>query len=148
VSLFVLDASVAAKWYLAKSGETLVDRAKELLERYTKQEIQLIVPDLFWVEMANVFWKAVRVGRFPKTSAETSIDSLVQLDFPTVPSENLFSSAFQIATAYDRTVYDSMYVALAVQSEAQLITADERLVNSLAARFPVKWLGAVWNFTE
>ena len=33
--------------------------------------------------------------------------------------------------------------ALAVHSKAQLITADERLANSLAAHFPVRWLGAV-----
>jgi predicted nucleic acid-binding protein len=35
------------------------------------------------------------------------------------------------------------YVALAIQSKAQLITADERLANSLAAHLPVKWLGAL-----
>jgi predicted nucleic acid-binding protein len=29
-----------------------------------------------------------------------------------------------------------------VQSGAELITADERLANALAARFPVKWLGS------
>jgi hypothetical protein len=31
---------------------------------------------------------------------------------------------------------------LAVQSKADLVTADERLANALAAHFPVKWLGA------
>jgi predicted nucleic acid-binding protein len=55
----------------------------------------------------------------------------------------LIDSAFQIATAFERTVYDCLYVALAVHSNAQLITADERLANSLAAQFPVKWLGAI-----
>jgi predicted nucleic acid-binding protein len=38
-------------------------------------------------------------------------------------------------------VYDSLYVALAVQAKTELITADERLANSLAAHLPVKWLG-------
>jgi len=55
----------------------------------------------------------------------------------------LLDRAFDIATAFERTVYDCLYVALAVQSHAQLVTADERLANSLAACFPVKWLGAI-----
>jgi len=33
-------------------------------------------------------------------------------------------------------------VALAVREKVELITADERLANALAARFPVRWLGA------
>jgi predicted nucleic acid-binding protein len=48
----------------------------------------------------------------------------------------------QLAVTSRRTVYDSLYVALAMQSQSVLITADERLANALAARFPVKWLGA------
>ena len=40
-----------------------------------------------------------------------------------------------------RSVYDCLYVALAVQSKAEWITVDERLANALAARLPVKWLG-------
>jgi predicted nucleic acid-binding protein len=59
-----------------------------------------------------------------------------------VPSLTLIEKAFEIATACGRTVYDSLYVALAVHSKAPLVTADEKLANALAARFPVKWLGA------
>ena len=143
MSLFVVDASVAAKWFLPRDRETLVDEAFSLLDKYGKKEVLFIVPDLFWVELANVIWKAVRLGRFSKASAETALASLVERDFPTVPTLTLLESAFQIATAFDRTVYDSLYVALAVHSKAQLITADERLANSLAAHFPVKWLGSV-----
>jgi predicted nucleic acid-binding protein len=143
VTLLVPDANVAAKWFLPAKSEPLADEAFTLLNRYVKNEVRFIVPDLFWAEFANVMWKAVRLGRFPKVSAEEALQSLTQRNFPTVPSLKLLDSAFQIATAFERTVYDSLYVALAVYSNAQLITADERLANSLAARFPVKWLGAV-----
>ena len=143
MSLIVLDASVAVKWFLPEKVETLATEALTLLDRCGKNELRIIVPDLFWVEFASVLWKAIRRGNFPKASADAALASLKRFDFPTVPSLKLLDSAFEIATAYGRTVYDSLYVALAVQTNSQLITADERLANSLAARFPIKWLGTV-----
>jgi len=47
------------------------------------------------------------------------------------------------AVLHGRSVYDSIYVVLAVEAEAQLVTADEKLANALAGHFPVKWLGAI-----
>lgn len=143
MSLIVVDANVAVKWFLPASGETLTNEAFALFDKYAKDEVRFIVPDLFWVEFANVIWKAARLGRLPKMSTGPALASLAQHKFPTVPSLKLLDSAFQIATAFERTVVDSLYVALAVHSNAQLITADERLANSLAARFPVKWLGLI-----
>jgi predicted nucleic acid-binding protein len=143
VSLIVVDASVAAKWFLPVKGETLTDEAFRLFHRYAAGEIRFVVPDLFWAELANVLWKAVRRGRCSNAAAETGLALLVERKLPTVSSPALLEAAFRIATAFDRTVYDSLYVALAVHSKRQLITADERLANSLAAHFPVKWLGAV-----
>jgi len=60
VSLFVVDASVAAKWFVPAEGETLTYEALEFLRRYATGQIRLIVPDLFWGEFANILWKAVR----------------------------------------------------------------------------------------
>ncbi len=143
MSLIVLDASVAVKWFLPEGVETLKTQALALLGRYVKHGIQIIVPDLFWVESASVLWKAIRRGNFPKASADAALATLTRYDFPTFPTVDLLTKAFEIATTYERTVYDSLYVALAVQSNAQLITADERLANALAAHFPVKWLGGI-----
>ena len=143
MSLVVVDASVAAKWFLPENGETLVDQAAALLDRYDRNKIQFVVPDLFYVEIASAIWKAVRVGRVSRAFGDRALVLLTEREFATVPSLKLLDGAFQIAADYGRTVYDSLYVALAVQIESQLITADERLANALASRFPVKWLGAV-----
>jgi predicted nucleic acid-binding protein len=143
VSLVVVDASVAAKWFLPGNGEALADQALVLLDKYDKKEVRFVVPDLFYVEIASAIWKAVRVGRVPRAFGDQALALLTQREFATVPSLKLLDEAFQIATAHGRTVYDCLYVALAVQSKTQLITADERLANALAAHFPVKWLGAV-----
>lgn len=139
----VVDASVAAKWFLPAKQEPLVQEAFGLWNGYAAGQVQLLVPDLFWAELGNILWKAVRQGRCTKGAAEAAISSLKQCNLPTSPSCDLLDVAFRIATAFDRAVYDCLYVALAVESNSQLVTADERLANALAANFPVKWLGAI-----
>jgi predicted nucleic acid-binding protein len=143
VSLVVVDASVAAKWFLPEDGEPLAAPAIALLDKYDNEEVRFVVPDLFYVETASAIWKAVRKGRVPLAFGEQALVLLTQRKFPTVPSLKLLDKAFPIATAHGRSVYDCLYVALAAQTNSQLITADERLANSLASRFPVKWLGAI-----
>jgi len=142
VTSFVLDASVAVKWMLPAKGELLRPQAFRLLDAYEAGDVDLIVPDIFWAECGNVAWKAVRQQRLDRSSAELAIWSLTLRNIPTVSSAKLLQSAVSIALDFGRSVYDSLYVALAAQSKTPLLTADERLANSLAARFPVKWLGA------
>lgn len=137
----VLDASVAAKWFLPATGETLTDEAAELLRRYAVGDFRFLVPDLFWAELANVFWKAVRQGRWSQSSAETALRAARDRNIPTVSAIVLMDDAFSIALSFDRSVYDSLYVAAAIAAKTHLVTADERLANALAAHLPVKWLG-------
>jgi predicted nucleic acid-binding protein len=143
VTVFVLDASVSVKWFLSPRDEPLCAEAQALYDRYLFKEIQFIIPELFWAEIGSAFWKAVRLGRFERTSARQAIVSLLKCNLRTFSNAILMEKAFDIATAFDRTVYDSIYLALAEQSHCELVTADEHLVNALAARYPIKWLGAI-----
>jgi predicted nucleic acid-binding protein len=138
----VLDASVAAKWFLPPSGEPHSAEALRILDDYRNNEIRLLVPGLFWPELGNILWKAVRQQRLSQSSAEDAISALDAVQFATTPSRSLWKPAFSIAAAFDRSVYDAVYVALAVLSNAPLVTADERLANALAGRFPIRWLGS------
>jgi predicted nucleic acid-binding protein len=143
VTSFVLDASVAAKWILPAVNERLRAEAFQVLDSYAAGEFELLVPDIFWAECGNVAWKAVRQERLTRADAELALTSMLRLDFPTFSSSKLLADALPIAFSFGRAVYDSLYVALALQSKTQLITADERLANALAAKLPVKWLGAL-----
>ena len=138
---YVLDASVAAKWFLPSDGETLTNEALQLLRDYAGGHVSLSVPDLFWPEFGNIRWKAVRQGRVSLSLAKDAVAAIGREELATVSSSTLLQDAFAIATTFDRAVSDATYVALAVASGANLLTADERLVNALATHFPVRWLG-------
>jgi predicted nucleic acid-binding protein len=142
MNVFVVDASVAAKWVLP-GEEPFRDEALLLLKEWLDSKIRLLVPDFFWVELTNVLWKAVRRGRCAKETALAALAALLDCPIPTIPSLNLLNSALQKGVLYGRSVYDCIYLVLALEAKAHLLTADEKLVNALASRFPVKWLGAL-----
>ena len=46
---------------------------------------------------------------------------------------------------YERTVYDSLYIALSVREHCLYITADEKLVHAVSKAFPnTVWI-AQWS---
>jgi predicted nucleic acid-binding protein len=143
LNTFVLDASVAVKWAIPSAREPLTDESLRLLKRYVDAEVEFLVPDIFWAEVGNVLWKGTRQRRWRQDEAESVAANMKARAFATVSSLVLLPEALRIASAHDRPVYDCLYVALAIQSKTDLITADERLANALAAHLPVKWLGTL-----
>ena len=142
MNLVVPDASVAAKW-LVWAGEPLEVEALNLLELRNQGQLEFVVPDLFWPEIGSILCKAVQRSRCTEEVAEHSIQELRSYDLPTAPSEPLMESAFALARRYNRSFYDSIYIALAISRQATLVTADEKLANATAAYLPIKWLGAL-----
>jgi predicted nucleic acid-binding protein len=143
VNLLVLDASVAIQWAVPSASGEHTDRALQLLRAYVERDVEFVVPDVFWVEVGNALCKGVRQRRWRREDAEDGIAELKGYNFDAVPSFLLMDEAMPISLDFGISLYDCLYVALAMQAQADLITADERLANALAARFPVKWLGGL-----
>jgi predicted nucleic acid-binding protein len=140
---YVVDASVGVKWIPLFFSEPLVSKAKRYLEQRSAGEIALVVPDLFWPEVTGVLCRAARRGVCNLDEAQRALVALQGLHLPTLSSPTIVNPALGIAVKYERSIYDSMYVALAVHLHSQLITADEKLANALAAHLPVIWLGSI-----
>ena len=123
----VIDASVSAKWYFAEPGHEAADL---VLAARIAGEHELLAPDLIVPEFVNVLWKRVRRQECSRAAAE-EILALWEVDRPSlVASSDLATQAFQLATALDQSVYDCLYLALALEIEAPLVTADRQLARA------------------
>jgi predicted nucleic acid-binding protein len=91
----------------------------------------LLVPDLIWSEVGNVAWKRVRRDEITPDEAGQLIADLTRMPLDVAPTQELLGPALELAIAIDRTVYDCMYLALAIDRKCRLATADKRFVNSL-----------------
>lgn len=61
------------------------------------------------------------------------LDAFVSLPLEIRPSTVLLAPAFDIAAGLDRTVYDSLYLALAIAEDCVLATADAKFHEIVAA---------------
>lgn len=82
--------------------------------------------------MANVAWKRFGRGELKGDEAAAIVDDLLRMPLTVVSSQTLVAPALQLAVATSRTVYDCLYLALAIDRKCKLVTADERFANALA----------------
>ncbi len=129
----VVDASIAAKWFLPEDDS---QQAEALL----RGRFRLIAPDLLWTEVANVLWKIARRGSITPAEAAQILREASAMPVEIMESMPLLPDALRIATTADRSVYDSLYVALADRERCAMVTADRKLVNALAA---TEWSGRI-----
>ncbi len=92
----------------------------------------LLAPDLLWAEVASVIWKRQRRGDISAEDAFGIARDVLSLPLRTYSAFELMADALDIATRFGRSVYDSLYVTLAVRSKSRMVTADRRLANALA----------------
>ena len=105
---------------------------------------ELHAPTLIVAELANVIWKRHVRREIDETEARELLADFHRLPLRLAPSIELVAAALELAMGTGRTVYDCLYLALAVKRKGLLITADRRLANALAgsplARH-VAWIG-------
>ena len=127
---FVVDASVGVKLFVAEPLSAAADALFALLT--ADPPGRLVVPDLFYVECANILWKHVRRFGYSADDARQNLADLTALSVIAVPIVDLVAEALPIALDNGISAYDACYVALARRLQLPLVTADERLVRVFA----------------
>lgn len=121
----VVDASVAVKWYLPEVHSL---RAGRLLD----PRFSLVAPDLIRLEVGNVLEQRVRRHELTFEEAAIRFESFETGGAKILPSIDLVQMAFEMAMELSCTIYDCLYLALAVDEECMLLTADRKFYTAVA----------------
>ena len=129
----VVDSSVAIKWFIEENHQS---EAMAISQEWIEGQIQCVVPDWFFVEVGNILWKKLRQQAVDEYEVSRTLAELDTLPFRVVESRALTRKAVAVAIQHDRTVYDSLYIVLAIEECCSFVTADDRLANAVAAHIP------------
>lgn len=142
---YVIDASVAAKWFLKDSFEDHVDLAEDVLVDVLAGEIELHAPRLMSYEVSRLLWKAC-ISRSAEEGSkrldvETALSCVETLfDLPVAFADATAQEAgesVELGVQHRKNFYDMTYLRLAEELECRVVTADEKLLRGVSSDFPL-----------
>ena len=133
VPAVVIDSSVAVKWILPEAGR---QAALDVLDAYEAAKVNLIAPSLLVAEVASVLSKRCRRKLLNQDQAREAF-RLFQERCPILTDVSEPAPfALELSLAHGLSLYDCLYLALAIERGCELVTADERLYASASRAYP------------
>ncbi len=132
--IYIIDASVALKWFLTEEESQGADG---LFEAFLRGRIELLAPDVLLLEVANALWKQTALLKILRSEEAVSIfRDFMTLPLNLQPSNALADRALDLAVKFKHPIYDMLYCALAIENDCEFVTADNVLVSRLSSRLP------------
>lgn len=122
----VLDCSVTAAWFLR---DELSSQADGVLSRVKK--VGGAAPGLWWAEFRNVLITAERRAHLTSRDVATALTEVEKLEIR-LDHEPQSGSVMLLARSHRLTVYDAIYLELALRQQSPLATLDRRLAKAAA----------------
>jgi predicted nucleic acid-binding protein len=126
MAVYVVDASVVMNYLIA---DAYTPNARAFFNSVTSQ-VRLVIPEFCLMECTNVLWKQVRFFGMSQTDAEELLRDLYRLPLRRSPVKRLLRAALVIGLKHKLAIYDSVYIALALQSNAPLLSVDQPQISA------------------
>jgi predicted nucleic acid-binding protein len=121
MSRYVIDASVAIKWFLPmQEEENSLNEAMQLFSLFLQGNIVCYQPPHFIAEMIGV------LTRLCPDKAVANLTDLLDMDFQRVENAELYLTAGALSIQLKHHTFDTLYHAVAINTAGvMLITADD-----------------------
>jgi predicted nucleic acid-binding protein len=122
--MIVIDASAALRWFIP------ADLPASEIWRPGPDDI-LAAPDLFALEVRSATLRYLRARELTREAAADMLGILDRMIPDLAPMAAHMKRIWALACELDHSPYDCTYLALAEHADAQLVTADKRLIAKL-----------------
>lgn len=133
MTTIVIDASVAVNWLIRETGD---ESATSLLKLYGDKRVSLVAPRQIVDEVASALGKIHRRGIITAVEAELAFWAFENRRPLLVEDPSLVPAAFRLCLQHQISFWDSLYLAVAIEKRADLITADQRFYRSVSRHYP------------
>jgi len=121
----MIDASVGVKWFKT-DNEIYVDLALEIKKQKLLNKIEIVVPDLFILEVVNAL---LTKSNYDINDLIVIEEVLYRMNMQLIFTNHyLLNNAIKIANTASLTIYDSIYVVAAQVYETLLFTDDKKIL--------------------
>ncbi len=130
---YLLDTNVVVKFFLRESES---DLAVALLTKGLPGTVSFVVLDFLFLEFVNVLWQRVVRGELTEPEGLERVDLLLRMSsmMEIVPGRAVLLEALDMACRYGVPSYDAALLAVAEQRHILLLTADQKLYESVSGR--------------
>lgn len=125
MKLYVVDSSVAQKWFLCDdAGEADIDQALGLLQGALNEDCRFLQPPHWIAEVVSV------VARKRPLDAALALTNLLEMTcHETIQTAHAYARAVDLSLQLDHHLFDTLYHAVALEENAMLVTADSQYFN-------------------
>ena len=99
------------------------------MAQYIRNAQEVLVPELFVAEIANVLWKYVKAKELDLSTSQFCLENALKICDRIVDTAPLIEEALMTSCLAKHPVYDSIYLVLARRNGARLLTLDRRLIT-------------------
>ena len=125
MKIAVLDTSAIIRLFIPDGP--LPDGLEDFVNAAWHAEASLLTPELALTEAAQVLRKKELAKFLKQPEVDDILSAIMALPLETIDHYDLLPDALEIARQKNLTVYDSLFLALAIKRKATLLTADEQL---------------------
>ena len=137
---FVVDSSVFVKWLVPEAQS---ERATGFVERLNRREVEAVSPHLVSAEVGHALRSHFLAGDLTREECLSAVDDFAALALAVAPSISLVQDAARLALDNTGSLYDALFVALALRERCPVLTADERMMRAYQRVSPFVWIGDI-----
>jgi len=126
----VLDVSVAVKWFI--DDEEYIPESLAIYQALRFRTMDVCAPHTTFAEFGHALRGAFLTKRVPHARLLRACHIFERTPIEFVAVRGFTADAMNLAVKHDGSYYDALYVALAIQDDIKVVTADEPMMNAFA----------------